>query len=192
VLYAVISIVPSPESKPEVAEIDNVNNDLDNMDIDAMIAATIEKEKAQPPRIGRSPSDEVIYNSPYIKHIRTGLNGYLNNTDSGVEIIALRGTKDERGKCGLDNFSKDYYKSKFVILDAYDNFMGGVRADIIFIDKPDNVFDVWVYQLGSWYYDDGEYEIRSFCGGVFTEEEMASGPIKDYIDERIGGVELYL
>lgn len=193
VFYAVVSIVPSPEPKPEVVEIDNTDNPTDDtgMSIDEMIAIIIEKEKTQPPRIGMSPTEEEIYSSPYIKHIRTAFNGYLDDTNSGVEITALRRTTDERGKCGLDNFSKDYYQSKFIIINAYDNFMGGVFAYIIFVDKPDTIFEVWIYQLGSWYNDDGEYIIRSFCG-TFTEEEAGVGSITDYIDKWIERVELYL
>ncbi|MCX6756564.1 MAG: hypothetical protein NTW35_00185, partial [Candidatus Nomurabacteria bacterium] len=68
-------------------------------------------------------------------------------------------------KCGLNNFDKSYYKSKFLILSASDNDYGGVQAYIIFVDKPDKIFWAWVYN---------ESSLRVFCedtskGNVLNE-----------------------
>ena len=77
-------------------------------------------------------------------------------------------------KCGFNNFNKTYYQSKFVILDAYDNDYGGVQAYIIFVDKPDTVFFVWIYGIV------GEQRLRAFCEKPITSQDET-----DYINEAI-------
>lgn len=115
-------------------------------------------EAEQPPRIAGNETEEEIYNNPYIKHIRTALNGYLDGSNTGAEeAIALDENKSD--ECGLDSFDKSYYQSKFFLYDVSDNDYGGVQAYIVFVDKPDTIFWAWVYRLGG----DGEYSLRGFC-----------------------------
>lgn len=45
---------------------------------------------------------------------------------------------------GLDGFSKDYFKSRFVPLAIYRHVSGGYDIFLFFIDKPDKLFRVWV------------------------------------------------
>ncbi len=143
------------------------------------IAEAIKYAESQyPPRIGKYPTEKEIYESPYIKHLRTALNSYVNGTNNGVEEDAITATNNDM-KCGLGNFSKDYYKSKFVILDALDNDYGGVQGYIAFIDKPDTGFWFWVYRLEG----DGEYVLRAFCEKPPLEEDRVI--FKAYIEDAI-------
>ena len=124
------------------------------------IAEVIRKlEAEEPPRITGNETDEETRNNPYIKHIRTALNGYLDGSNTGAEeVIALEeaGNSDE---CGLDIVDKLYYKSKFFLYSVADNDYGGVQAYFVFVDKPDRIFWAWVYKLGG----DGKYSLRGFC-----------------------------
>lgn len=130
-----------------------------NKDGLSKIAEAIRKVEAeQPPRIVGNETEEEIYNNPYIKHIRTALNGYLDGSNTGAEeAMALDENKSD--ECGLDSFDKSYYRSKFFLYDVSDNDYGGVQAYIVFVDKPDTIFWAWVYRLGG----DGEYSLRGFC-----------------------------
>ena len=134
-------------------------------------------ESESPPRIGKSPTETEIHDSPYIQHIRLALNAYSNGTNTGIEMPALDATSGI--DCGLNNFDKTYYKSKFIVYDASDNDYGGVQADIVFIDKPDTIFWTWVYRLGG----DGEYSLRGFCKNGPSEDQKIE--FKRYIDGMI-------
>ena len=101
-----------------------------------------------------------VYNNPFIQHIRVGLNNYLLGNNKGVEDVLAMEASDFDPDCGLGKFDKSYYQSKFVIFDAIDGKMGGVEADIAFIDKPDKLFTVFVYKIGS---NTDVYSIRGFC-----------------------------
>jgi len=126
-------------------------------------------ESEQPPRITGNETEEEIYNNPYIKHIRTALNGYLDGSNIGAEeTIALYEAKPN-DECGLKPTDKEYYRSKFFIFDVYDNEYGGVEAQIIFVDKPDTIFGAWVYKLGNDDYD--SYSLRNFCKSGPPEEK---------------------
>jgi hypothetical protein len=177
VLYvAYVAIQMVFEEKSQVMDTDNTNQ----QEAEKIMDAIKKTEAEQPPRIGKEPTSEEIYNSPHIKHIRVALDGYLDDTNTGVEEGALDATADELS-CGLNSFSKTYYQSKFAILDAYDNDYGGVQAYIVFIDKPDTVFWTWVYRLGSWDDEDGEYVLRALCEKPPLEEDRDI--FKAYIED---------
>ena len=129
-------------------------------EINSMIEAIKKAESKEPPRITGKETEEEIYNNPYIKHIRTAFNGYLDGSNTGTEKAFRTMTLDSPGqeKCGLDSFDKSYYKSKFFLYDASDSDYGGVQAYIVFKDKPDTLFWAWVYRLGG-----GGYSLRGFC-----------------------------
>jgi hypothetical protein len=133
---------------------------------DKILGAIKYLESENPPRIGKTPTDEEIFNSPHIKQIRIALNGYLEGSNTGLEEDALNITSTEM-KCGLNNFSKEYYQSKFVVLNAMDNDYGGIFSYIVFIDKPDAVFWVWIYGIT------GEQRLRTFCEKPITTKEEA-------------------
>jgi len=123
------------------------------------IAQTIRKiEAKEPPRITGNETEEELRNNPYINHIRTALNGYLDGSNTGAEeVVAL--DDDFSSGCGLSEADREYYKSKFILSEVADNDYGGVQAYIIFIDKPDTIFWAWVYRLG----EDDQYSLRGFC-----------------------------
>jgi len=162
------------KSKSEQVNFTNSNG----VDINKITEAIKKVESEYPPRIGKTPTDKEIYSSLYIKHIRLALNGYLDGTNTGVEVDAIGSTNNDM-RCGLNNFSKDYYQSKFVILDASDNDYGGVQAVIVFVDKPDTGFWIWVYRLGG----DGEYVLRALCEKPPLEKDKEI--FKTYIDDVI-------
>lgn len=140
---------------PQTANIENT----DNIDMGKFADAIKEVESGQPSRIGESPSDEEIYNNPYVKHIRVALNGYLAGTNNGVEEGALD-AGESTPECGLNTFDKSYYKSKFIVYDVGDNDYGGVQTNIVFVDKPDTIFWAWTYRYAG---DEDEYVLRGFC-----------------------------
>ena len=171
-----------PKSQVAPASIDKATNEETLSSGETLAEAIRRVESQQPSRIGKSPTTEEIYNNAYVKHIRTALNGYLDGTNTGVEEAAL-GEIGEGGNldCGLNNFDKSYYGSKFIVLKATDNDYGGVQAYIVFIDKPDTIFWAWVYGLRG----GEEYVLRGFCKRGPREEIKKDFPatIKGIIDD---------
>lgn len=145
------------------------------MDTQKFLDAIKRVEADQPARIGKSPTIAEIYASPYIQHIRPALNGYLDGSNAGAEEAALDTASDS--SCGLGNFDKSYYQSKFIILEASDNDYGGVQAYIVFVNKPDAIFWAWVYQLGG---EGGEYVLRAFCKSGPPDDKKTE--FKTYMD----------
>jgi hypothetical protein len=99
------------------------------------------------------------YKNPSVIYLREVLNDYLANDISKVNIApnALKKTRNENFIRGLEAFDKKYYKSKFVVLTFTEHKSGGVEIRIMFQDKPDRIFDAWVYR-----YSDGDFELRGF------------------------------
>ena len=175
---------PSPWLTEDIATTENVDS-VEDAEIDKFKEAIKYAESQEPPRIGKDPTVEDVYNSPYIKHIRFALNGYLDSTNNGIEEHALVDDFGEDG-CGLNKFSKTYYKSKFLVFNAEDGDYGGVQAYIVFVDKPDTLFWVWVYRLGG----DGEYVLRAFCADGPPEEKRLE--FKVHIEEIIKNSKYFL
>jgi len=109
------------------------------------------------------------YDNPFVLHIRKALDNYLAGTNEGINPLAIKVNKSEDSTIdGLDSFSKDYYKSRFIVFAINNNEFGGKNISIVFQDKPDKLFNAWVYQL-----PDGTYELRAFWQNKsFTETEM--------------------
>jgi len=110
------------------------------------------------------------YKDPYVVAIRTILDDYLAGRapTKGTDIYqtAIKAMVDDEGMTnGLDSFSKDYYKSKFVVDSYTDGYMGGKWISIQFQDKPDAIFDIWMYQTGN-------YEMRGFEKELKTDAEI--------------------
>ncbi|MSR88024.1 MAG: hypothetical protein EXS69_02615 [Candidatus Zambryskibacteria bacterium] len=161
-----------------VVQTDQSGQEAITTDTQAIMDAIKRVESEQPPRIGQSPTAAEIYASPYIQHIRPALNGYLDGSNAGAEEAAMDITSDS--SCGLGNFDKSYYQSKFIILEASDNDYGGVQAYIVFVNKPDSIFWAWVYQLGG---EGGKYVLRAFCKSGPPADQTAQ--FKNYINEII-------
>ncbi len=87
-----------------------------------------------------------IYKNPYVIYLRQALNAYLAHDSS--QACIFQGAVDKRVDqgivTGLDAFSKEYYKSKFVVVTIDDNSENGKDIQIIFQDKPDRIFYAWV------------------------------------------------
>ncbi|MBU4210785.1 hypothetical protein KKE47_01180 [Patescibacteria group bacterium] len=108
--------------------------------------------------------------NPYVLHIRKVLDGYLNGKNIGMASpeLVIETHKVEEYTAGLSSIDKEYYKSKFIVFSMNDSIAGGVEVSIIFQDKPDKLFTVWVYQLAG-----GEYDFRSIRDNPkFTLEKM--------------------
>jgi len=104
------------------------------------------------------------YEDPYVKHIRVALNGYLDGTMEGigsVDTVVKEKTNADGSVSGLDAYSKDYYKSKFVVVLSSPSVAGGKEINIIFQDKPDKIFWTWVYAKES-----DVYELRGFSENI--------------------------
>lgn len=135
------------------------------------IMETIKQSESQRPAgISNSPTEDEIYSNPYILHIRTALNGYLDGTNNGIEAGEMNAIVKE-DNCGLDGFNRSYYKSKFIVASAEKSDYGGVQAHIVFIDKPDTMFWAWVYK-----YVGGEYVLRAFCTDEIRPELQEEFP----------------
>ncbi|HBY09772.1 MAG TPA: hypothetical protein VI911_06800 [Patescibacteria group bacterium] len=105
------------------------------------------------------------YEDPFVIQIRTTLNSYLKDPKMLSETV-LEGLGD--GKSGLNSYSSEYFKGRFVVMDIKNGLAGGKEINIIFPDKPDKVFWVWVYVT-----TDGVYEMRGFqVNSIYTEDKI--------------------
>lgn len=123
------------------------------------------------------------YKNPFVLHIRKALDNYLIGINEGINPVAIKADKGEGGTIGgLDSFSKKYYKSKFIVFVINNSDFGGKIINIVFQDKPDKLFNAWVYQI-----TDGSYELRGFWQNkTFTEIEMKKiqKEYKIYLNDR--------
>lgn len=104
--------------------------------------------------------------NPFAKHIRVAITGYLDKTNTGIDWESVRTGKNEPN-CGMEKFS-DYFSSKYVVLSMVEGTYGGLILNIVFVDKPDRVFSVWVYDLGNGALG---YDMRGFCDRAGSENE---------------------
>ena len=99
------------------------------------------------------------YDNPFVMYIRTSFNNFLgDNLPTSEEFV----------RESLEEF-KEYIENKFIVLAVNDGIAGGKDINIIFPEKADKVFWIWVYELG----DNGGFELRSFeVDDEYTEEEI--------------------
>lgn len=116
-----------------------------------------------------------VYQNPSVIFLRKALNAYLANDSAGVNISMAAVQSETRDGIisGLSSFSKDYYKSKFVVVTINKGISGGDDIQILFQDKPDRIFYAWVYKLAS-----GDYELRGFN----SKENIDQKALKEMID----------
>jgi len=115
------------------------------------------------------------YKDPFVMQIRTTLDIYLKDPTSLSSLLVEKSVGPENAKEGLDSFSSDYYKGKFVVIDIRNSVAGGKFIDILFLDKPDKVFLVWVYKL-----EGGEYEMRAIAENPYYTQEKIDYYYKQY------------
>lgn len=133
----------------------------------------------RPPQITQYEKSESLKNNvkrsknPAFKQIRKTLNSYLNGDLSGTSNPKLLINGDPKLdqenflKTGLKNFSKDYYKSKFIVLKT---MSGSGKRKIVFlefIDKQDKVFVADIFQTS-----EGNYELAYFGQNLQVAPDM--------------------
>lgn len=110
------------------------------------------------------------YEDPYVIALRTALDGYLDGTNKGMDDpqLVIKADKREGYIDGLSSFSKNYYKSKFIVYAIEDSLAGGKQIAIIFQDYPDKMFDAWIYKTA-----DNNYYLRGFSQNLnITSSKM--------------------
>lgn len=117
-----------------------------------------------------------VYKDPYVLHLRKALTEYANGHLFGMSTPLLVIQPDKRSGYidGLSSFDNSYYKSKFVVVYINKSIAGGKDISIVFVDKPDKVFEAWVYKLA-----DGKYDLRGFSQMLaFTPQKMKDIQVK--------------
>jgi len=99
----------------------------------------------------------LVYKNPDVRYLRTLFDAYLKNS-GGIE--------QERQL--LVKWSKEYFRSKFIVLSREDNTFGGALITIIFQGRPDKVFVAWVYPEGV----NKKLTLRRFEPGEFSDEDI--------------------
>ena len=87
-----------------------------------------------------------VYKDPFVIHIRKAFGAYLKNQNSENEEFE-----------DLRNFDSNYFQSKFIVFSINNHLGGGKRIEIIFQDRPDVLFTLWIYRFA-----EGGYGVRSF------------------------------
>jgi hypothetical protein len=101
-----------------------------------------------------------VYENPYVKHFRSAVSAFLEGTAEGLSTHSDIAEQ-------LQNYS-DYIQDSFVVLSIDSADMGGKTLLLISQQKPDRIFEVWIYQLGN-----GEMELRGFKESTaFTSTEV--------------------
>jgi hypothetical protein len=125
--------------------------------------------------------NQQVMNDPYIKHIRTALNGYLDGTYEGISDPdnAINPSSQDKPNSGLGAFSKEYYQSKFYVMSITQGLFGGEEINIIFADKPDKIFWIWIFTT-----ENGDYD---FMGISETEssEKAEAGSIETFVKDNL-------
>jgi hypothetical protein len=136
------------------------------------------------PRIGEEINDYYrVYQNPNVIYLRKALNAYLANDSEGSGIMEAAATKNNIDGIvsGLDSFSKDYYKSKFIVFTIDEQGLGGgTNLQIIFQDKPDKIFYAWVYQLDD---PDKTYNLRGFSARSDITPEAMKDLVEGYKEQ---------
>jgi hypothetical protein len=99
----------------------------------------------------------LVYKNADVRYLRTLFDAYVNSSG---------GTEEERQ--ALDKWSKEYFRSKFVVLSRDRNTFGGTLITILFQDRPDKVFVTWVYPEGA----KKTLRLRRFDVGDFNDEDI--------------------
>jgi hypothetical protein len=98
-----------------------------------------------------------VYKNPDVKYLRTLFDAYLDKSG---------GTPQERQL--LDKWSKDYFRSKFIVMSRDGNMFGGTLITILFVDRPDKVFIAWVYPEG----ESRILKLKNFSPSDFSDEDI--------------------
>lgn len=108
--------------------------------------------------------------APFVINFRQALNDYYKGKAESpyFERSALIAVGDN-----LTTFDKSYYKSKFFILKVNTDYpVGGVFMDILFRNKPDKVFTVWMFET------EGIFKLRMFEQNLDYSASEIKGTLK--------------
>jgi hypothetical protein len=100
--------------------------------------------------------------TPEFKRLRTVMNACFNDNQSKIlKLLA----NFEVSQSAIDSilYYKNFVNSKFVLLGGSSFIGGGTTYEIVFVDTPNLIFDVWIYSTG---------EIRSFSKVDLTAIEQ--------------------
>ena len=145
--------------KHESANKQNVKADTHESEIEQIEELTLSDEEY-----------ERIYSklkTPEFKRLRTVLDACFNANQSKISKLVA---DIEVSETAVDSIvkHKKYVHSKFVLLGGSSFMGGGATYEIVFVDTPNLLFDVWVYSTG---------EIRSFTKVDLTTDEQKQIPI---------------
>ncbi len=110
-----------------------------------------------------------VYDRTEVKILRKVLNAYLAGKSKAEETQEL------------DKFSKDYYRSKFVVMSVDPGVFGGTFLTIMFKDKQDKVFTAWIYSTPQ------GPELKSFDLSKFDDEQVKNFQIryKEMLEDKV-------
>jgi hypothetical protein len=173
ILAPIVTLIAGCSSTSNKNQDININNALNTIKNSSTTNTGTITTKEETEEITLSDEDYKSYISsyqnPFAIHIRKALNGYLDGSNSGMDMpkTTIEQQNDNGAIYGLSAFDKSYYKSKFIVWAINEHLGGGLDIDIIFQDKPDKMFSAWVYKLGG-----GEYDLRMFWDKGLDKEEI--------------------
>lgn len=98
----------------------------------------------------------IVYKNPDVKYLRSIFNAYLSGSSHGSEDFEP-----------LGKWSKDYYRSKFIVLSRDESVFNVTFITIMFQDHPDKIFIAAVYKRAK-----AEYLLRGLDVGKFSDEDI--------------------
>ena len=135
----------------------------------ALTALSQQSNSPQTPASSAIPDDEahftpdqmkqyyLVYTNPDVRYLRTLFDAFLQGKSGHEGEFSL-----------LSNWSSDYFRSKFIVCSRDANPFGGEIIAIMFQNKPDKVFQTWVYPAGA----QRVLELRAFEAAKFTDDDI--------------------
>ena len=127
-----------------------------------------------------------VYKDPFVQHIRVAINGYLDGSNTGIsdpELVINPLPTDKDHRTGLSTF-RSYFKGKFIVLSIAGSPNGGKEITILFQNRPDKAFWVWVYHAAG----TDIYDLRGIAeSNQFSQDFIQSFP-KNYgamLDDKV-------
>lgn len=154
IFLTAIMFIACSDDKPseQVINKDSVNSqtstDTQNQikkDTSRLITMQVPVDKIEPAEFTDDEINQIKETGEaiFVINLRNAFTDYLKGKSSSVyyEPSAVNSSGDN-----LTLFDKSYFKSKFFVLKVDQGFaVGGVLMDILFKDKPDKVFSVWMF-----------------------------------------------
>ena len=131
----------------------------------AALSQTTDRPMVLPPE--QMKEIYALYQRPDVRSLRREFHRFAKGDTKHMNPIALNGILDG-GTNGLTHFEQAYFASPFMVVEIAPFFGGGTIISVVFVDKPDRMFDCWVFPLR------GErFELRTISQDVsFTAKEI--------------------